>query len=215
VTRTARRLTGILVGVGFSAAPLTMVACTLMSAGAAVTSVTYGIGFRIMIDGAIAHASGRIALGALLVAVLFSLSWLLAIINGAEGSMLTDRVNLVLGVRVARLAATLPTLEHFEHSEPLGRLEQLTSNRRTLAGAPRQLVGLFGQTLRAIGIVVLLARRSRTSCGSSSAWARASASGTCRESGRSRRSARRSPERTPMGSRASCPMACRPARASR
>ena len=39
----------------------------------------------------------------------------------------------------------------------LGRLEQLTANRRTLAGAPRQLIALFGQTLRAVGIVVLLA----------------------------------------------------------
>ena len=96
-------------------------------------------------------------LGAALVAVLFTLSWLLAVIGGSEGSLLTDRVNLVLGVRIARLAAALPTLEHFERPDLLARLEQLTANRRTLAGAPRQLIGLFGQALRAIGIVVLLA----------------------------------------------------------
>ena len=60
-------------------------------------------------------------------------------------------------MRIARLAATLPTLEHFERPELLDALEQLTANRRTLAGAPRQLIGLFGQALRAIGIVVLLA----------------------------------------------------------
>jgi ATP-binding cassette, subfamily B, bacterial len=157
VTGQWRRLSGVLVGVGFKAAPFTAIACVLMSAGAAAASVTYSIGFRIMIDGAIAHTSGRIALGALLVAVLFSLSWLLAIVSGAEGTMLTDRVNVVLAVRIARMAATLPTLEHFERSELLARLEQLTSSRRTLAGAPRQVIGLFGQMLRAIGIVVLLA----------------------------------------------------------
>src|SRR6185437_9921830 len=88
---------------------------------------------------------------------LFTASWLLMILAGTEGTLLTDRANLVLGVRIARVAATVPTLEHFEHSGMLGRLEQLTANRRTLAGAPRQLISLFGQTLRAVGIVVLLA----------------------------------------------------------
>ncbi len=63
----------------------------------------------------------------------------------------------MLGVRIARLAATLPTLEHFERPDVLARLEQLTDNRRTLAGAPRQLIGLVGQAVRAIAIVVLLA----------------------------------------------------------
>jgi ATP-binding cassette, subfamily B, bacterial len=152
-----RRLAGVLVGSGFRAAPWTAVACLALSIGAAVASVTYSIGFRIMIDGALHHAARPIVLGAVLTATLFTASWLLMIVAGTEGTMLTDRVNLVLGVRIARVAATVPTLEHFEDSELLGRLEQLTSNRRTLAGAPRQVISLFGQTLRAIGIVVLLA----------------------------------------------------------
>jgi ATP-binding cassette, subfamily B, bacterial len=152
-----RRLAGVLFGIGFRAAPGTAALCLLMSAAAAVTSVTYSIGFTVMVDAAIAHSGTQVALGASLVATLFSLSWLLAITAGTQGTMLTDRVNVVLGVRIARLAATLPTLEHFERSELLARLEQLTSSRRTLAGAPRQLIGLFGQAVRAVGIVVLLA----------------------------------------------------------
>jgi len=152
-----RRLAGVLVATGFRAAPWTAVACLAMSVGAAVAAVTYSVGFRVLIDGAIAHAAGRIALGAALIAGLFTASWLLMILAGTEGTLLTDRANLVLGVRIARVAATVPTLEHFEHSGMLGRLEQLTSNRRTLAGASRQLISLFGQTLRAVGIVVLLA----------------------------------------------------------
>jgi ATP-binding cassette, subfamily B, bacterial len=152
-----RRLAGVLVGTGFRAAPWTALACLVMGVGAAVASVTYSIGFRVMIDGAIDHAGGRVVLGVVLTATLFSASWLLMIVAGTEGTMLTDRVGLVLAVRIARVAATVPTLDHFEHSQMLGRLEQLTSNRRTLAGAPRQLVSLFGQTLRAVGIVVVLA----------------------------------------------------------
>jgi len=152
-----RRLAGVLVGTGFRAAPWTGVACLVMSLLAAGASVTYTIGFRVMIDGAIAGKAGRIALGAALVAGLFTLSWVLALISATEGSLLTDRTSLALGVRIARLAATLPTLEHFERPELLARLEQLTSNRRTLGGAPRQLIGLAGQTARAVAIVALLA----------------------------------------------------------
>ena len=155
--RTWRRLFGVLVGTGFQAAPRTALACLAMSLAAAIASVTYSIGFKVMIDAAIAHDSPQIALGAALVAGMFTAAWLLAIVSSSEGSMLTDRVNLVLGVRISRLAATLPTLEHFERPELLARIDQLTANRRTLAGAPRQLFGLLGQAARAIGIVVLLA----------------------------------------------------------
>jgi len=152
-----RRLPGLLVGLGFQASPWTALTCLLAGLAGAAASVCYSLGFRVMIDGAIAHDSERIGLGAALVAVLFAGGWVLALISGTQGTMLTDRVNLVLGVQISRLAATLPTLEHFERSDLLARLEQLTSGRRTLAGAPRQIIGLLGQAARAIAIVVLLA----------------------------------------------------------
>ena len=154
---TWRRLAGVLVGTGFRAARWTAIACLIMSLVAAVASVTYSIGYRVMIDGATAHHTSQIVLGAALVAGLFTLSWLLALVSGTEGSLLTDKTSLALGVRIARIAATLPTLEHFERHELLARVEQLTQNRRTLAGAPRQLISLTGQAARALGIVVLLA----------------------------------------------------------
>ena len=154
---TWRRLAGVLVGTGFRAARWTAVACLVMSIVAAVASVTYSIGYRVMIDGATAQDTTQIFLGAALVAGLFTLSWLLALVSGTEGSLLTDKTSLALGVRIARMAATLPTLEHFERHDLLARVEQLTQNRRTLAGAPRQLISLTGQAARALGIVVLLA----------------------------------------------------------
>lgn len=154
---TWRRLAGVLVGTGFRAARWTATQCLIMSLVAAVASVTYSIGYRVMIDGATAHHTSQIVLGAALVAGLFTLSWLLALVSGTEGSLLTDKTSLALGVRIARIAATLPTLEHFERHELLARVEQLTQNRRTLAGAPRQLISLTGQAVRALGIVVLLA----------------------------------------------------------
>ena len=152
-----RRLAGVLVGTGFRAAPGTAVWCLLLGVAAAICSVTYTLGLKVTIDGAIARSGGQVALGAALVAVLFCASWLLAVIGGSESSVLTDRCSLALGVRIARMVAALPTLHHFEDPELLRRVETVTGGRRTLAGAPRQLIGLFGQGLRAVGMVVLLA----------------------------------------------------------
>ncbi len=155
--RTWRRLFGVLVGSGFRAAPVLAAGLLVMNFVTAASSVCYSIGYRVVVDGAIAHSSERVVLGASLVAVLFTVSWMLAIVTGAKGSILTDRTNLVIGTRIARIVASLPTLEHFERPDLLARVEQLTSDRRTLAGAARQLMGLFGQLVRVIGIVVLLA----------------------------------------------------------
>ncbi len=150
-----RRLIGVMLGSGFRAASALTAVLLVSSVVVAAASVCYSLGFRMMVDGAIAHSSSRIVWGAAVVAALFTLSWVLAIFNGTLGTMLTDRTNLLLGKRIARLVASLPTLEHFENSDMLARIEQLTSDRRTLAGATRQVVGLFGQLLRAVGIVLL------------------------------------------------------------
>jgi ATP-binding cassette subfamily B protein len=152
-----RRLFGVLIGGGFRAAPLVAVGLLAMNFVTAVASVCYSLGYKLMVNGALGHDRGQIVLGAVLVAVLFSLSWALAIASGTQGALLTDRANLALSMRISRLVSSLPTLEQFERPELLTRVEQLTGDRRTLAGATRQLFGLFGQLVRSIGIVVLLA----------------------------------------------------------
>ena len=152
-----RRLAGVLVGTGFRAAPGAAVWCVLLGIAASICSVTYTVGLKVTIDGAIARSSTQVMLGAALVAVLFCASWLLTVIGGSANSVLTDKSNLALGVRIARMVAALPTLHHFEDPELLARVETVTGGRRTLSGAPRQLIGLLGQALRAIGMVVLLA----------------------------------------------------------
>ncbi len=152
-----RRTAGVLLGTGFRAASLTATVCLITTLAGAAASVLYSVGYRVIVDGAIAHDSTSIALGAGLLACLFTLAWAMTIIGGTEGTLLTDRISLVLSVRIARQVAALPTLEHFERSELLAEIEQLTGSRRTLAAAPRQLINLSGQALRAVAIVILLA----------------------------------------------------------
>jgi ATP-binding cassette subfamily B protein len=147
----------VLIGSGFRAAPLAAVMLLILNFVAAAASVCYSLGYKLVVDGALAHSSTRIVLGAALVAVLFSLSWSIAVVAGLQGSLLTDRANLALGMRIAGLVARLPSLEHFERPDLLTRVEQVSGDRRTLAGATRQIFGLFGQLVRSIGIVVLLA----------------------------------------------------------
>ena len=121
----------------------------MLSIAAAVCSVVYTVGLKVMIDGSIARSGGRIALGAVLVAVLFTLSWLLAVIGGSP--VAADRqTNLALDVRIIDWPPRCRRLSIL--SAPVARTAwTLTSGRRTLAGAPRQLINLFGQALRASG----------------------------------------------------------------
>src|SRR4029077_2543383 len=76
VTARWRRLAGVLLSTRFRAVSRIALACLVLGIGAAVASVTYSIGFRVLIDGAIAHAGSRVALGPALTASLFTASGL-------------------------------------------------------------------------------------------------------------------------------------------
>jgi ATP-binding cassette subfamily B protein len=155
--RRLRRLAGPLVVTGFRAAPRLAWAALALSTigGAAITC--YSLGYRMIVDGAIAHQTTRVAIGACLVALLFTVGWLSTVLAAIVGSELTDRVNLKLGLRIGGLAASVPGIEHLERPDTLARIEPLRSSRRTLAGAPNQLFSLWGSTIRSVGVVVLLA----------------------------------------------------------
>ena len=116
--RNWRRLFGVLIGSGFRAAPLAAVGLLAMNFVTAVASVCYSLGYKLMVNGALAHDREQIVLGAVLVAVLFSLSWALAIASGTQGALLTDRANLALSMRISRLIASLPTLVPLASSPP-------------------------------------------------------------------------------------------------
>ena len=155
--RLRRRLFGVLIGSGFRAAPGLMTASTLMSLLGAAAGVSYPIGYRILVDAALAHDAARIAVGVAVVAVLFSLGWLLQILAVAQGSPLIDTVNVYHGERIARLVNDIPGLEHFENPEVLREIEQLRDGRRGLSAAPRQLTGMVSNAIRIGTIGVLLA----------------------------------------------------------
>ncbi|NUP51727.1 MAG: ABC transporter ATP-binding protein [Catenulispora sp.] len=155
--RLRRRLFGVLVGSGFRAAPGMMTVSTIMSLLAAASTVSYPIGYRILVDAALAHDAARVLLGVAVVAVLFSLGWLLQILAVAQGSPLTDTVSVYHAERIARLVNEVPGLEHYENPAVLREFEQLRDGRRGLSAAPRQLTAMLSNAIRIGTIAVLLA----------------------------------------------------------
>ncbi len=161
-TRPARlRVPGVralllLGGSGFRAAPLLMTASTLMLVLGAVSSVSGTLGYRVIIDSAARHDAHRAAVGAVLVAVLFTVSWVCGIVGAMQNSVLTDRVSLLINTRVARITTTAGSLELLESPDRLADLDQLRDNRRSIAGAPRQFLKGVQTLVRGGGILVLL-----------------------------------------------------------
>ena len=150
-------------GLGCSSAPASArrpsprVCPSCSSIAAAVCSVVYTVGLKVMIDGAIARSGGRIALGAALVAVLFTLGWLLAVIGGSRGSLLTEQDEPGAGRADhadRRIAADARALRATGPACAVGDPHRRPAHAR---GGPAAAIDLLGQALRAIGMVVLLA----------------------------------------------------------
>ncbi|HWH09686.1 MAG TPA: ABC transporter ATP-binding protein [Solirubrobacteraceae bacterium] len=152
-----RRVAGLLVGTGFRAAPSLAWGALGLSTVGGVAITCYSLGYRMLVDGALRHQTGRVALGAALIAVLFTAGWLSTVLAAMLGSELTDRATLTLGLRIGRLTASVPGIEHLERPDMLVHVEPLREHRRTLAAAPNQLFSLWGSAIRSVGVVVLLA----------------------------------------------------------
>jgi ATP-binding cassette subfamily B protein len=154
--RRLRRL-DILFGTAWRAAPLLATECVLAALGSSLFMLAYPLGFRAIVDGAIAHQPGRIVTGLVIAAVAFPGGWALQLIGGALNSKMTDMGNLRLGLRMGGLAAGAPFLEHFERPEYLTEIDTLRARRRTLAGAPAQTLGMIRSGIGFVGAAILLA----------------------------------------------------------
>ncbi|MBY8884486.1 ABC transporter ATP-binding protein/permease [Streptomyces sp. PTM05] len=141
---------------GFRAAPLLMTASALLYVVGSVASVTGTLGYRVVIDAAARHDAHHAAVGAALVAALFTVSWVCGIVGAMQNSVLTDKVALLINTRLSRLTATVAGLELLERPDRLADLDQVRDNRRSVAGAPRQFLKGLQTLVRGGGILVLL-----------------------------------------------------------
>ena len=87
-----------------------MTAATVMSLLGTAASVSYPIGYRVLVDAALRHDAARVVVGVSVVAVLFSAGWLLQNLAVAQSSPLTDTVNVYHAERIATLVNDIPGL---------------------------------------------------------------------------------------------------------
>src|SRR5207247_1629513 len=88
---------------------------------------------------------------------LFTLGWVLGTLAVGRNSVLTDRINGYLSEHIASLVNAAPRLDHLEDPELLKEIDQLRTNRRTLAAAVRLLMRGLSVAIRGGVIMVLLA----------------------------------------------------------
>lgn len=137
--RRLARLAAILFFDGFRAAPGWMALVTGMLILGSVAGTCYPLGYRLLVDGAIAGDAGKTAAGVAFVAVMLGLSWVLTAIGATESMALGDRIAIYRVHKLIELISGVPGLEHLERPDYLAQVEQLNAGRRQLATAPRRI----------------------------------------------------------------------------
>jgi ATP-binding cassette subfamily B protein len=155
--RTRLRVWRAVIGWGWRAAPGYTVYTAALLVGNAVCTVLYPVGFALIIDASLQHQLAHLVLGMVSVAVLYTLSWALAMLAGTAGSVLSDRVTFFLSARIAEQVNAVSGVDHLERPAYLTELDLLRQNLRSLGNGPRQILLVIQVLVRTVGIVVILA----------------------------------------------------------
>jgi len=154
--RRAARLAAILFFDGFRAAPGWMTLVTGLLVLGSVASTCYPLGYRLLVDGALAGSAPRAAEGVAVVGGLLSLGWVLTAIGATEAMGLSDRIAAFHTTRLITLISGISGIEHLERPDYLTEVDQIRANRRKLASAPRQLLSNISGFARIAALLVLL-----------------------------------------------------------
>jgi ATP-binding cassette subfamily B protein len=153
----SRRVWRSALGWGWRAAPGWLVYTGALLVAGAVTTVVYPIGLALVIDSALAHRADGVLFGILLVGFLYTVSWVLAMLAGSAGAVLSDRTSCYLTAHIAEQLHAVSGVDHLERPAYLTELDLLQQNLRLLGNAPRQILLVIQVLVRTLGIVVILA----------------------------------------------------------
>jgi ATP-binding cassette, subfamily B, bacterial len=142
---------------GWRAAPGRMAYTGAVLVANAVTTVLYPVGLALVIDSALRHQAGGVIAGVTAVAVLYTVSWALAMLAGTGGAVLSDRTTCYLTARIAEQLNAVSGVDHLERPAYLTELDLLQQNLRLLGNGPRQILLVIQILVRTVAIVVILA----------------------------------------------------------
>jgi ATP-binding cassette, subfamily B, bacterial len=112
---------------------------------------------KILIDGVLKHSKNQITLAAAGLALSTTATWYLSILSQRASRRFRDRVAIALESHVARLQASVPTVEHHERPEYLDRLAMLRDQVFALDHMFMSLFSTLGWLFRLVITVLLLA----------------------------------------------------------
>ncbi len=144
-------------GWGWRAAPGWMAYTAAVLVANAITTVLYPVGLALVIDSALKHQRGGVIGGSAAIAVLYTMSWALAMLAGTAGAMMSDRTTFYLTARIAEQLHAVSGVDHLERPAYLTELELLQQNLRLLGNGPRQILLVVQVLVRTVGIVIILA----------------------------------------------------------
>jgi ATP-binding cassette subfamily B protein len=153
----SRRVWRSALGWGWRAAPGWLLYTGALLVAGAVTTVVYPVGLALVIDSALRHQAGGVLFGVLLVGLLYTVSWALAMLAGSAGAVLSDRTSCYLTAHIAEQLHAVSGVDHLERPAYLTELDLLQQNLRLLGNAPRQILLVIQVLVRTLGIVVILA----------------------------------------------------------
>jgi len=138
---------------GYDAEPLLLAAAFGLSLLAALPDALLALLFRLLADGLVGGNTVLVFASAAGLGVLATGSWFLRVISDRTQRRFRDRVTIALESHVARLQASVATLEHHERPEHLNRLSVLRNQVFVLDHMYMSLFSTCGWILR-LGVTV-------------------------------------------------------------
>jgi len=140
---------------GYEAEPRLLTVAFGLSLLAALPDALLALWLKLLADGVLAHSRALVLGAAVGLAASATATWFLRVVSGRVLRRFRDQVTIALESHVARLQATVATIEHHERPEYLNRLAMLRDQVFVLDHMYMSLFSTCGWILR-LGVTVLL-----------------------------------------------------------
>ena len=141
---------------GYRHEPALMAVAFGLALVAALPEALLAVGFKFLADGVVAGDRGQVVTVSLLLGLAAAATWFLTTVSSRVQRRFRDRVTIALEGHVARLQATIVTIEHQERPEHLDRLSILRDQVFVLDHMYLAVFSTAGWILRVVVTVVLL-----------------------------------------------------------
>ena len=141
---------------GYRAEPLLIVIAGVTTIAAAVPDALFALGLKLLADAVVAGNDRTLVAAAVALGALTAASWLLRLVSERANRRFADRATVVIESHVARLQASVASVEHHERPDYLDRLSILRDQVFTLNHLYGALFVTAGAVLRLVVTILLL-----------------------------------------------------------